>query len=327
MSIYRRGEVWWIGFTKPDGQRVRRSSETSSKQAAQELHDRLKAEAWRKGHLDEKPKYTWEDAVLQWLKEKSHKASLEKDKEIFRSVDRYLGGRRLRDIDRTLLFQILEAKEASASKATANRHMALVRAVLRRACEVWEWIDKVPKAPMFQVQTGRIRFLSSEERERLFQVLPDHLIPLVRFSLATGLRQRNACRLEWKNVDLERRCAWVHADESKNKRPIAVPLNADAMAVLRGCQGKHEGFVFTYRGKPVWWVGTKAWRRALQRAGIENFRWHDLRHSWATQHANSGTPLSVLQELGGWESPEMVRRYAHYSSAHLLTHAERIAQS
>ena len=326
MSIYRRGEVWWIRFTKPDGKRVRRSSETSDKKAAQELHDRLKAEAWLRSNLDEKPKYTWEDAVLQWLKEKSHKVSLEKDKEIFRSVDRYLGGRRLRDIDRTLLFQVLEGKEAKSSKATANRHMALVRAVLRRACEVWEWIERVPKAPMFQVQSGRIRFLSDDEKRRLFEELPEHSIPLVRFSLATGLRQQNACRLEWRNVDLDRQCAWIHADQSKNKRPIGVPLNADAMAVLRVCQGKHSEFVFTYRGKPVRWVGTKAWRSALKRAGIENFRWHDLRHTWATDHAQSGTPQNVLQELGGWESAEMVRRYAHYSSAHLLAHAERITR-
>jgi integrase len=203
--------------------------------------------------------------------------------------------------------------------------MALVRAVLRRACEVWEWIERAPKAPMYQVQSKRIRWLSEAEKERLYKALPEHLVPLVRFSLATGLRQRNACRLEWKSVDLERQCAWIHADQSKNKRPIAVPLNADAMAVLRQCQGKHQDFVFTFHGKPVWWVGTKAWRSALVRAGIEDFRWHDLRHTWATEHANSGTPLNVLQELGGWESPEMVRRYAHYSAAHLLTHAQRIA--
>lgn len=325
MSIFKRGEVWWIRFTTPDGQRVRRSAGTSDKQAAQELHDRLRAQAWRKGNLDEKRKFTWEEAVLQWLKEKSHKASLEKDKEIFCWVDKYLGGRRLQDIDRTLLFKILEAKQVEASKATANRHMALIRAVLRRACDVWEWIERVPKAPMYQVQSKRVRWITQEECDRLLKQLPEHLSRLVRFSLATGLRQRNACRLEWQNVDLERQCVWVHADQSKTKKPIAVPLNADAMAMLRQCQGQHQEFVFTYRGKSVWWVGTKAWRSALKRAGIEDFRWHDLRHTWASRHAQAGTPSSVLQELGGWESPEMVKRYAHLSAAHLLSHAQRIA--
>ncbi len=63
---------------------------------------------------------------------------------------------------------------------------------------------------------------------------------------------------------------------------------------------------------------------ALKRAGIENFRWHDLRHTWASWHVQSGTPLQVLQELGGWSSCEMVLRYAHLSAAHLADYAERL---
>ncbi|HET7730767.1 MAG TPA: tyrosine-type recombinase/integrase, partial [Usitatibacter sp.] len=72
-------------------------------------------------------------------------------------------------------------------------------------------------------------------------------------------------------------------------------------------------------------VNTKAWRQALGRARIEDFRWHDLRHTWASWHVQNGTPLNVLQELGGWESPEMVRRYAHFSADHLAPYAERLA--
>lgn len=324
MGLFKRGEVWWIRFTGPDGQRVRKSSGTVDKRAAQELHDRLKAAAWRKGALDEKPVYRWEDAVVQWLKEKSHKASLTKDKEIFRWVDRYLGGRRLRDIDRVLLYQILEGKSAEANRATANRYMALVRAVLRRACEVWEWIERVPKAPMYSVQSKRTRWLTREEANRLLGELPLHLADMARFSLATGLRQRNVCRLEWEAVDLERSCAWVYADQSKTKAAIAVPLNADALSVLKRLEGQREGYVFEYRGKPVWQVNTKAWRSAVARAGLADFRWHDLRHTWASWHAQAGTPFNVLQEMGGWQSSEMVRRYAHLSALHLLPHAQRI---
>ena len=71
-------------------------------------------------------------------------------------------------------------------------------------------------------------------------------------------------------------------------------------------------------------VSTKAWYHALQRAGIEDFRWHDLRHTWASWHVQNGTPLHALQELGGWESPEMVRRYAHFSAEHLAPYADRL---
>ena len=324
MSIYKRGDVWWVRFTTPDGSRVRKSAGTTNKRAAQEFHDRLKQQAWRTGALEERPRYTWEMAVVQWLKEKSHKASLEKDKEIFRWVDRYLGGKRLDQIDRVLLFEILEAKAAEASPSTANRHMSLVRAVLRRACEVWEWIDRVPKAPMLSVDSRRTRWISRQEAAKLLAELPDHLAAMMRFTLATGLRQRNVSRLAWADVDMERACAWVHPDQSKTGNAIAVPLNANAMAVLQSQQGFHPEYVFTYQGRPVTQVNTKAWRKAVARAGLTDFRWHDLRHTWASWHAQAGTPFNVLQEMGGWKSSEMVRRYAHLSSAHLLDYAARV---
>ena len=95
--------------------------------------------------------------------------------------------------------------------------------------------------------------------------------------------------------------------------------------VLRGQIGKHSTHVFSYRGNPVRQVNTKAWRLALQRAGIAEFRWHDLRHTWASWHAQAGTPLHVLQELGGWESAEMVRKYAHLSTVHLTEYVDRVS--
>jgi integrase len=64
-------------------------------------------------------------------------------------------------------------------------------------------------------------------------------------------------------------------------------------------------------------TNTKSWRAALVRAGIENFRWHDLRHTWASWHIQNGTPLNVLKELGGWADLSMVLRYAHLTSEHL----------
>jgi integrase len=80
----------------------------------------------------------------------------------------------------------------------------------------------------------------------------------------------------------------------------------------------------SFRGKPIVQVSTKAWYAALERAGIQDFRWHDLRHCWAAWHVQNGTPLFALQELGGWENPEMVRRYAHHAADHLAPYAERL---
>ena len=96
------------------------------------------------------------------------------------------------------------------------------------------------------------------------------------------------------------------------------------LALMTKQLGKHATHVFTYRGRPITQVNTKAWYAALEKAGIEDFRWHDLRHTWASWHVQNGTPLFALQELGGWESAEMVRRYAHLAADHLAPYAERL---
>lgn len=186
MSLYKRGKVWWARFTTPNGERIRESTGTEDRKQAQEYHDRLKAKYWEVQKLGEKPERSWQDAVVRWLDETSHKASQHDDVHHLRWLDPHLGNQTLK--------------------------------------------------------------------------------------------------------------------------------------------GKHPVRVFTYRGKPVREVNTKAWRHALKRLGIEDFRWHDLRHTWASWHVQSGTPLHVLQELGAWESVEMVRRYAHLGQNHLADYAEKLCR-
>ena len=137
---------------------------------------------------------------------------------------------------------------------------------------------------------------------------------MAAFTLATGLRQSNVSWLRWDQVDLERRTAWIHADQSKSRRAIAVPLNDDAMRVLSHRLGSHPVFVFTYNGAPVARTTTKAWKHALARAGIEDFRWH----------VQNGTSLQELMELGGWSSFEMALLYAHLAGEHLKLAASRV---
>ncbi len=125
---------------------------------------------------------------------------------------------------------------------------------------------------------------------------------------------------------MENRRAWVHPDQAKARKAIPVPLNDDAMNVISQQIGKHGELVFSFRGRQVQQLSTKAWYSALKRAGITDFRWHDLRHTWASWHVQGGTPLYVLQELGGWASAEMVRKYAHLAAEHLAPWADRLAE-
>ena len=162
-----------------------------------------------------------------------------------------------------------------------------------------------------------MRWLNKEEVIRLLDALPTHQKQLARFALATGLRQANVLGLGWSDLDLGRSTAWVHTDEAKGGEAIGVPLNDDAMAVLNEAKGKHPDRVFTYKGRPLGQVNTRSWRNALKRAGIENFRWHDLRHVWATWQVMAGTTMTELQEPGAWKSALMVKRYAHFAPEQL----------
>jgi integrase len=193
---------------------------------------------------------------------------------------------------------------------------------IEHALREWEWIDHCPALRLYPEPKRRIRWITPEQAEKLLVLLPEHQQALVTFALATGLRQANVLKLEWSQVDMERRVAWIHADQAKAGKDIHVSLNETALTVLRKQLGKHPQRVFTLRGKPIAWANTLAWRVALRKAGITNFRWHDLRHTWASWLAQNGVPLSEIQEMGGWESHDMVRRYAHLSPANLAARAQ-----
>ena len=87
--------------------------------------------------------------------------------------------------------------------------------------------------------------------------------------------------------------------------------------MLRRGWSQHPEFVFTYAGRPIQRPDILTWQRACKKVGIADFRWHDLRHTWASWHVQAGTSLQTLMELGGWSSYEMVLRYAHLAGEHL----------
>lgn len=165
-----------------------------------------------------------------------------------------------------------------------------------------------------------------EQVQTLLNFLPAHQRDPVLFAQSTELWQSNVVGLEWSKVDLDRSIAWIHAGEAKGKRAFGVPLNSAAVDILQRQIGKYPIRVFIDRLRPIRWTNIKAWRKALTAAGIEDFCWHGLRHTWASWLVRSDVPLNVLRELGGWESDAMVRRYAHLAPSQLAHHAERVAK-
>lgn len=327
MALYKRSGIWWVDI-RHKGKRIRQSTGTKVKTDAQRLHDQLKHETWSNERFDSKPQRSWCEAVIRWLEESQHKKSLETDKMHLAWLDQYLRGKMLYEIDQWLIEQIAKEKEQlNVKPATVNRVLEMIRAILNKAHKDWEWLDTVPVIRMRKVENKRVRWLTSSQAKRLLTELPEHLQKMAAFTLATGLRESNVTKLKWQNIDLKRNHALVHPEDSKSSKAIPVPLNKTALDILSQCKGHHKEYVFTYMGRPVSRCNNHAWRKALKRAGIENFRWHDLRHTWASWHVQNGTSLQELQQLGGWSSFEMVLRYAHLSSDHLKLAASRICDT
>lgn len=317
--LYKRGDKWYADFTTASGKRIRRTLGTTDRQAAEELHDKLKYQQWRIDRIGEKPKRMWDEACIRWLNEKGAKKSIEQDKQMIRRLTA-LRGMYLDDITRDVVMNIV--KDFGRTNATKNRFIQLIRAILNRAMKEWEWLETVPYFSLYPEPKCRVRWLTTDEAKRLIEAAPPHLARVIRFSLATGLRKSNVQYLKWSQIDLNRAVAWFHADSMKSGRALGVSLNEVAIQVLHEQQGKHPEYVFTNsKGTPLKNWQWRDWDLTLQRAEIENFRFHDLRHTWASWLVQRGVPLAVLQEMGGWESVSMVQRYAHLAPDHLHKHS------
>ena len=327
-KIYKRADskYYWAYIPKPNGGYIRKSTGFCAIKDAKEWAAKIEADLWRQAKIanGEKVERTWKEAVVRWVSEKSDKASIRDDLAKLKWLDQHLGDKLLRDITRTLVLEISEAKAQESSKATANRYVALISAIMHRAEKVWEWTDKTPVYHKYKETDRRIRYLTPAQAKRLLDELPQHQRDVAAFALCTGLRQGNILGLEWSQIDLKRRVAWIHGDQAKAGKPIAVPLNDMAADIVVRQHGKNNMYVFTYQGEKISNINTRSWRNALKRAGIDDFRWHDLRHTFASWLAMSGASLIELQELGGWKKPEMVRRYAHLSANHLAAVSQNV---
>ncbi|HDL6965346.1 TPA: site-specific integrase [Yersinia enterocolitica] len=314
--------------------------------------------------LGDFPDVTFDDACLRWLEEKAHKKSLDADKGRIGFWLIHFQGVLLKSISEAKIYAAVskmtnrkhrdnwESKASSLRKrgdvvepfvevpvsiSTKAKHLALMKAIMRAAERDWKWIERGPVIKVPQERGKRVRWLEPHEAIRLINECSEPLKSIVVFALATGLRRSNIVDLQWQDVDLQRKVAWIHPEESKSGQAIGVALNDTACRLLRDQVGNHKKWVFVHQKSSTKSDGTKAaevrkmrvdgntaWRLALKRAGIDNFRFHDLRHTWASWLVQAGVPLTVLQEMGGWESIEMVQRYAHLAPRHLSAHAKQI---
>lgn len=215
-------------------------------------------------------------------------------------------------------------RDKHRSAATINRYLATLSHVFTIAVKEWGWTNTNPVASVSKLREppGRVRFLDQEEREALLAACKEsrskHLYPAVVVALCTGMRKGEILSLRWKDVKF--RTAAIIIRDSKNHETRRVPLVEPAQAVLKELSKVRRietDLVFPSTTKPLQPVDIKrAWESAIEKCGIEDFTFHDLRHTAASYLAmNNATELQIAEILGH-KTLAMVKRYSHLSDAH-----------
>jgi integrase len=255
-----------------------------------------------------------------------------------------------------------ERLKAGIKPATVNRDLDRLRAALSKAVE-WGVLDTNPVAGVKRSKGGdstRVRFLDKAEDKRLRKALADrdgkaakdrvsgnewraarhrklldpiavyadHLTPLVLIALNTGLRRGELFGLKWVDVDLANKQITVRAETAKSGKTRHVPLNAQAIDVLRAWkkQGSSDGLVFPGVGGGKLTNINKAWAGLIEDAALIDFRFHDCRHDFASKLAMAGVDLFTIKELLGHSDFSMTQRYAHLSSAHRASAVDKLVR-
>ena len=207
--------------------------------------------------------------------------------------------------------------------ATVNRYLAALSHAFTIAVNEWGWIEDNPlrKVKKGKESRGRVRFLSDDERARLLQACQastnPYLYPVVIMALSTGMRSGEIMNLTWDDVDLHKGRAILH--ETKNSERRVVSLAGKALELLKAhARIRRLDTALLFPGKnPAKPMDLRApWLAALKAAEIEDFRFHDLRHSAASYLAMNGASLAEIAEVLGHKTLQMVKRYSHLSEAH-----------
>ncbi|RJR33253.1 MAG: site-specific integrase [Desulfobacteraceae bacterium] len=327
-KIRKRGDSYQIDYRDPNGKRIRLSFD-KKKDAEAELGKRVSLIA-EKRYLDVKREYTntLKDLLKKYAENYEKQASYGKYKtycvENFREhfgEDTLLASIRYVDLEtyRNKLRSKLTVNGTLRADASVNREMACLHHIFRKAVE-WDMVEKNPfdagKSLLLKENNQRIRYLTEEEVTRLMaECKPKkHLHRIVVCALNTGMRKGEILSLRWSQI----RNGFIYLEKTKTNERREIPVNEDLDSLfkeIRKEQGLTSEYVFTYAKRLISRID-RAFHGALKRAGIEDFKFHDLRHTFASHLIMKGGTLKEAQELLGHKTMTMTLRYAHLSQDH-----------
>lgn len=316
------------------GQRFRSSLYTHNQEEAEILAGKIRAEAFLGTLTGKKPELGLKQALARYWREHGRYARSSDDiKRFDRMLLSGLG-------EKVLLSKITAAdlttymarrREAGLSNRSVNMELHHLRAVINRARDLWKIsVPEIVWQKLRLEQVGeREHILSEEEEKRLFAALRPDFHPMVRFALVTGVRLANVIGLRWRQVDWD---AGRMVFRVKSKKPKGelhyIPITPWVAAILSRERDHHPEWVFTYvcaRNRRIPRTGfiqqkgarypftqdgwRKEWKRALGAAGVEDFRFHDLRHTGATRTLNAHKNLRTVQRMLGHRDITTTSRY------------------
>jgi len=325
MGIYLREKSWYFDFLYR-GERYAGSIGPVSRTLAKEELSRRKAAAieGRLNPIRGRRSPLFKDFSEEFIQHKQstlRPTSASRIEQSLKPLKERFGLKRLKDIS---AFEIekyrRDRKKARKADATINRELQALRHLFNMAI-AW---GKAQTNPMKGVklrreENTRLRFLTEDEEEKLSKACGESLWDIVVVALNTGFRRGELLSLTWLDVDFDRELITVQAAYAKNGERRSIPMNKSTRLVLEKLKAKagvSEHVFLNSKGEAYRLVST-VFDEAVKRAGIVNFHFHDLRHTFASRLVMAGIDLRTVQVLMGHKTINMTIRYAHLAPEHL----------
>lgn len=334
MGLYKRNKVWWF-TVNVQGRQYRQSTGTSNRRLAEAIHGKVlvKIQEGRFFEVPEESSRTFLELLERYDQEHvPKKANQRAIRGNMKNLGAFFGNRYLEGITPQFIVRYKNKRYADGVKpATINRELATMKHAYNLAIREWEWTQRNPvKSVSFEEERNkRFRWLSHEEEARLLPQCAVWVKEIVVFALHTGMRMGEILGITWEAVDLFRKT--VVLTKTKNAESRTVPLNRVVVNLL-----KQKNKVRSIRTNLVFHSQTmtaidphhlgRGFRVALKKANIQDFHFHDLRHTFATRLVQAGIDLYKVQRLLGHKSPVMTQRYAHHFTDSLRDGVEILEQ-
>ena len=323
MRLFKRGKTWWIDVNY-QGRRFRFSLKTTRKAVALQIMQHIQEQIIRgefQGSGATAPPL-FEDFLedyLEYAKSNKSPKGFEQDKTAAKHLLKFFQGYRLDQITPEAIEQFKINRLKKVKPISVNRDLQVLRALLNKAI-AWGYLRENPMkhVKLFKEPPGRVRYLTQEEINRLLNATSGYLYTIVVIALNTGMRKNEILALRWSQIDFEKRLIFL--EKTKNNKRRIIPINNFLYQTLLEWKEQSSGEDRLFHIKDF----KRAWKTALKRAGIENFRFHDLRHTFASYLVMNGVDLRTVAELLGHSSLRMVQRYSHLSDEHMRRAVEQL---